>query len=496
MLGMFLAAIDQAIVATALPTIGGELGGIGNLSWVVTAYLLTATAATPVFGKLGDLYGRRVMFQIAIVTFVVGSAFCATATTLWALVAYRGLQGVGAGGLMSLTWAIVGDVVPPRERGRYQGYLSAVFATASVAGPLLGGLFVDHLSWRWVFTINIPFGILALVVTTISLRVPFTPRKHRIDIGGALLLVAAVTCALLVAVWGGEEYAWISAPILVLALAWAVLGSLFVAQERRAAEPILPLRLFRDKTFVLAVAISTVVGIAIFGLVVYMPLYFQVVRGSSPTVSGLLTAPLLIGIFVLSLISGRVITRLGRYRVFPIIGTLCMAIGLATLSVSVVGGSSLSISVSLALIGGGLGLSMHVMMLAAQNAVDRRDLGATSSAVACCRSLGSVFGVAYFSAILNARVALYLADLESVPGAGDAIDAALHGNPKDVQALSEDAREGIVDVFAHAYQTTLRWCIPVAVVAVVLALRMRDVPLRDTLDDELALDPALSAPAL
>jgi MFS family permease len=227
-----------------------------------------------------------------------------------------------------------------------------------------------------------------------------------------------------------------------------------------------------------------------------MPLYFQVVRGASPTVSGLLTAPLLIGIFVLSLISGRVITRHGRYRVFPIIGTLCMAIGLSTLSVYVVGGSRLSISVSLALIGGGLGLSMHVMMLAAQNAVDRRDLGATSSAVACCRSLGSVFGVAYFSAILNARVASYLSDIESVPGASEAIDAALHGNPDDVQSLSDAAREGIVDVFARAYQTTLRWCVPIAVVGVVLAFRMRDVPLRETLDDELALDPAVASPAL
>ncbi len=396
---------------------------------------------------------------------------------MWALVAYRGLQGIGAGGLMSLTWAIVGDVVPPRERGRYQGYLSAVFATASVAGPLLGGLFVDHLSWRWVFTINIPFGILALVVTTISLRVPFTPRKHRIDIGGALLLVAAVTCALLVAVWGGEEYAWISAPILVLALAWAVLGSLFVAQERRAAEPILPLRLFGDRTFVLAVAISTVVGIAIFGLVVYMPLYFQVVRGASPTVSGLLD-PALAHRHLRSFAhlrtsdhAARSVSRLSDRGDFVHGGRTGHAVGL--------GGRRLSVrDLGVArVIGGGLGLSMHVMMLAAQNAVDRRDLGATSSAVVCCRSLGSVFGVAYFSAFLNARVALYLSDLESVPGAAEAIDAALHGNPKDVQALSDDAREGIVEAFAHAYQTTLRWCVPIAVVAVILALRMRDVPL-------------------
>ena len=216
MLGLLLASLDQAIVATALPTIGGELGGIGHLSWVVTAYLLTATAATPIFGKLSDLYGRRPTFQVAIVIFIVGSALSATASSLWALVAFRAVQGVGAGGLLSLAWAIVGDVVPPRERGRYQGYLSAVFATASVAGPLLGGLFVDHLSWRWVFTINIPFGIVAFVVTTVSLKVPFVPTRHKVDLLGALLLVSAVTCALLVAVWGGEEYPWTSAPILLL----------------------------------------------------------------------------------------------------------------------------------------------------------------------------------------------------------------------------------------------------------------------------------------
>ena len=488
MLGLLLASLDQAIVATALPTIGGELGGIGHLSWVVTAYLLTATAATPIFGKLSDLYGRRPTFQVAIVIFIVGSALCATASSLWALVAFRAVQGVGAGGLLSLAWAIVGDVVPPRERGRYQGYLSAVFATASVAGPLLGGLFVDHLSWRWVFTINIPFGIVAFVVTTVSLKVPFVPTRHKIDLLGALLLVSAVTCALLVAVWGGEEYPWTSAPILLLAIAWAVLGVLFIAQERRAPEPLLPLRLFRDETFVLAVSISVIVGIAVFGLVVYMPLYFQVVRGSSPTVSGLLTAPLLLGIFVLSLISGRIITRWGRYRAFPIAGTVCMALGLATLSFAVVGHQSIAVPISLALVGAGLGMSMHVMMLAAQNAVSKRDLGVTSSAVSCCRSLGSVFGVAYFSAVLNARILDYLDELQRVPGAGDAIDAALHGQPADLDGLPPAARDGVVDVFAHAYQTTLRWCVPIAAVAVVLALRLRDVPLRDSLDEDVGLE--------
>ncbi len=253
-------------------------------------------------------------------------------------------------------------------------------------------------------------------------------------------------------------------------------------------EPLLPLRLFRDKTFVLAVSISVVVGIAVFGLVVYMPLYFQVVRGSSPTVSGLLTAPLLLGIFVFSLVSGRIITKWGRYRAFPIAGTVCMALGLATLSFAVVGDQSIAVPISLALVGAGLGMSMHVMMLAAQNAVSKRDLGVTSSAVSCCRSLGSVFGVAYFSAVLNARILDYLDELQQVPGAGDAIDAALHGQPADLDGLPPAARDGVVDVFAHAYQTTLRWCVPIAAVAVVLALRLRDVPLRDSLDEDVGLE--------
>ena len=282
----------------------------------------------------------------------------------------------------------------------------------------------------------------------------------------------------------------------MLAIAWAALGALFIAQERRAPEPLLPLRLFRDRTFVLAVSISVIVSVGVFGLVVYMPLYFQVVRGSSPTVSGLLTAPLLLGIFVLSLISGRIITRWGRYRIFPIIGTVCMAVGLAMLSVAVLGDESIAVPISLALVGAGLGMSMHVLMLAAQNAVEKRDLGVTSSAVSCCRSLGSVFGVAYFSAVLNARIIDYFDELQRVPGASDAIDAALHGQPADLAGLPPAAHDGVIDVFARAYQTTLRWCVPVALVAVVLALRLRDQPLRESLDEELGIEAGAAAAIL
>jgi EmrB/QacA subfamily drug resistance transporter len=332
MLGMLLAALDQTIVATALPTIVSELGGINHLSWVVTAYLLASTSSTPLYGKISDLYGRKGVFQAAIVIFLIGSALSGLAQNMGELIAFRALQGLGAGGLMALAMAIIGDIVSPRERGRYQAYMGAVFAFASVAGPLLGGFFVDHLSWRWVFYINLPVGAVALVVTSVVLDLPFHRGRRAIDFLGAGLLVGSVTSILLVTVWGGDQYAWTSPEIIGLTVAGLVLLGLFLARERRAPEPVLPLELFRDEVFSVGSALLFIQGLVMFGAIVFLPLYFQVVKGASATMSRLLLVPLMARVLTSSIGSGRLISRSGRYKLFPIVGTALCTIGMLLFS--------------------------------------------------------------------------------------------------------------------------------------------------------------------
>ena len=478
MLGMFLASLDQTIVATALPTIVGDLGGLDHLSWVVTAYMLTSTASTPLYGKISDLLGRKQVFQSAIAIFLVGSVLSGFAQSMPQLVAARAVQGVGAGGLLALSMAIIGDLVSPRERGRYQGYMGSVFALTSVGGPLLGGFFVDHLTWRWVFFVNLPIGILAMVVTAVVLDLPFQRQPHRIDYGGAALLVAAVTCILLVTVWGGAQYAWTSPTIVGLAAAGAVLLAVFVRHETRTAEPILPPRMFRDGVVRVASVSMFFVALGLFGAIVFVPLYLQIVQGASPTTSGLLMTPMMGGVLLMSVVTGRLITRTGRYRHFPIIGTAVMVVGAWLLSRMDVGTGWVGSSVAMLVMGIGVGMTMQVLILAVQNSVDHRDLGAATSAVSFFRSMGAAFGVALFGSILNARIGHHLPGTDS-----------LKGTPETILGLPDDVRLRVVDGFAASLQDVFLWAVPVIVVAFLVTLRLRDQPLRDTVGTEpVALD--------
>jgi len=503
MLGMLLAALDQTIVATALPTIVGELGGLSHLSWVVTAYLLTATASTPLYGKISDLYGRKIVFQAAIVIFLAGSILAGLSQNMAELIAFRGIQGLGAGGLMVMALAIIGDVVSARERGRYQGYMGAVFAVASVAGPLLGGFFVDNLSWRWVFYINMPIGIVALVVTSSVLRLPFVRRPHKIDVLGSTLLVMAVTSVLLVTVWGGSEYEWAS-PVIIGLIALAVVATaLFIVQERRAEEPVLPLGLFRNSVFRVTSAAGFIIGLTMFGAIVFLPLFLQVVNGVSPTRSGLLLLPLMAGLLVASIGSGRAIVRIGRYRPFPIAGTMVVTIGLYLFTRLDQNTSRLTASLYMVVVGVGIGLVMQVLVLAVQNAVEHRDLGTATSSAAFFRSMGGAFGVAIFGAIFTNRLTAELARL--IPGIGTGSvsfdPASLQGSPEQIANLPPPIHDGVIEAFSNAIHGVFVWALPFAVVAIVLSLMLKEIPLREhahvgweeaEIEAGLALEPAVA----
>jgi EmrB/QacA subfamily drug resistance transporter len=480
MLGMLLAALDQTVVSTALPTIVGELGGLNHLSWVVTAYLLTSTASVPLYGKISDLYGRKIVFQFAIVMFLLGSVVSGASQNMLMLIIARGVQGIGGGGLMSLSMIIIADIVSPRDRGRYQGYTGAVFATSSVAGPLLGGFFTDSLSWRWIFYINIPLGLLALVVTSSVLNLPFVRRQHKVDYFGATLLVAGVSALLLVTVWGGNEYPWGSSTITGLAALGGFLMIAFVFQERRAAEPILPLRLFRNSVVSLASAISILVGLSMFGVTVFLPLYFQIVTGASATKSGLLMIPMVVGLMLTSISSGRIISHTGKYRMFPIAGSLVTTVGLLLMSRLDVGTTRLESSAYMFVLGCGLGMMMQTLILAVQNVVPHADMGAATSGVTFFRSMGGAFGVAAFGSILNNRLDYYVP--RHVPPAvlqalGSPSGDALGRSRRVIEALPELARVGVIQSFADSLQVVFMAAVPLAVVAFLLTWFLKEVPL-------------------
>jgi EmrB/QacA subfamily drug resistance transporter len=482
MLGMLLAALDQTIVATALPTIVGDLGGLNHLSWVVTAYLLTSTAVTPLWGKLSDLYGRRGTFQAAIVIFLAGSMLSGLSQNMAELIAFRAIQGLGGGGLMALAMAIVGDLVAPRERGRYQGYFGAVFALASVSGPLLGGYLTDQLSWRWIFYVNLPLGIAALIVTSVVLRIPFRRLQRRIDYLGSVLLIAAVSCVVTATTWGGTTFPWGSVQIVGLAVAAVALLVVFVAWEARASEPILPLHLFRNPIFTVAGAITGLLGLALFGAVVYLPEYLQVVRGASAISSGLQLMPLTLGIVVASAGCGQLVSRTGRYKIFPIVGAALLTVGFWLLSHIQVGTSTAVLSGWMLVVGLGIGCIMQVAVLAVQNAVAYQDLGTATSAVVFFRLLGGSLGTALFGAVLLNRLQHNLAVLLPV-GAGRRapVDlSSLQGAPQQLRALPGPVLHALLEAFARSYQVVYQWAIPFAVATLVLALLLREAPLRTT----------------
>lgn len=483
MAAMLLAALDQSIVSTALPTIANDLHGLSKLSWVATAYLLTSAVVTPLYGKISDLFGRKKIFLGAIVIFLVGSALCGLSQNMDQLIFFRGLQGLGGGGLMALALAIVGDIIPPRQRGRYQGYFGAVFAVSSVAGPLLGGLFTDYLNWRWIFYINIPIGIGAMAMIWLRLHLPVRRTEHRIDFLGAALLAAGSICLLLATVWGGNEYAWGSRQIIGLLGSSVVLLAGFVGWERKAAEPIVPMRLFGNDIFRTSTIMSLLVGLVMFASLIYLPEYQQLVHGYSATKSGLMMLPLVFGLLIAMIASGRIISKTGRYRWFPIGGTLVSAAGLWLFTHVSVTTNQLMLSSWMLVLGVGIGSFMQVMTLAVQNSVERKDLGTATSVVTFFRSMGSSFGTALFGAVLTARLTVYLRELLPHDLASRITGNNLQAGHTQLKAMDPRVVHAILESFVRAFHDVFLLAIPFALATFVASLFLRETPLRESTKD-------------
>jgi EmrB/QacA subfamily drug resistance transporter len=493
MMVLLLAALDSTIVATALPTIVGDLGGLERIAWVTSAFLLAQTAVTPLYGKLGDQLGRKRVLQSAIVLFLAGSALCGLSESMTELIAFRAVQGLGAGGLIVLVQASVGDIVPPRERGRYQGLFGAVFGFAAVAGPLLGGVLVDNLSWRWIFYVNLPIGLLALAVISATLPQAQRTRRPAIDYLGAGVLASALSALVLVASLGGTTWPWGSAQVVLVALAGVALLVAFAFVERHAREPVLPLSLLHDEVFRVSTLLSLIVGFALFGTITFLPLFFQTVFHSSPTSAGLRLIPLMGGLVTASIISGRRIAATGRYRRFPIAGTLLMTAGMLLLSRIGLGTSSLAIDGSLVVLGLGLGLTMQVLVLAVQNAVDYEMLGAATSGVTLARGIGGSFGAAVFGTIFTTRLRSQLSGVLHGPLAAQVAGGGrLTGT--QVASLPGPARVAYESAYVNALHPVFITAGVIAAVGFVLSLRLRERPLRSTAATSTGLDDSLAAP--
>jgi EmrB/QacA subfamily drug resistance transporter len=475
LLVLLLASLDQTIVSTALPTIVGDLGGISKLSWVVTAYLLASTVAGPVYGKLGDQYGRKVVLQSAIVIFLIGSALCGISQNMTELIVFRGIQGLGGGGLFVLTIATVGDIIAPRDRGRYQGFFGAVFGVSTVIGPLLGGFFVDNLSWRWIFYVNLPIGLIALAVIAVVFQAPQDHVPHRIDYLGAALLAGGLSSIVLYASLGGTTYSWGSPWMISLILAGFLMLGAFVFVEGRAAEPILPLEIFRNRVFTITSAIGFIIGLALFGAVTYLPLYLQDVKGHSPTTSGLLITPMMAGLLITSIGSGQLISRFGRYKPFPIAGTAITAVGLLLLSRLQVGTSTIVTGAYMLVLGLGLGLVIQVLVVAAQNAVDYRYLGVVSAGSTLFRQIGGSIGVAIFGAIFANRLAV---NLSTTFPAGTRLPAS--PNPAALKQLPPAAHAAYAAAITDALHPVFLTAAGAAAVAFLLTWFLPEVTLRTT----------------
>lgn len=479
MTGMFLAALDQSIVSTALPRITSDLHGLDKLSWVVTAYLLSSTAATPLWGKISDLYGRRLIFQAAIITFLVGSALCGFSRNIEQLIAFRAIQGIGGGGLMALAFATIGDVIPPRERGRYMGYMGAVFGTSSVLGPVLGGWLAGGPGWEWIFWLNVPIGMVALVVTSYALKLPHTRREHVIDWWGAAVLVGSVSSLLLYVSWAGPDNGWFSGGAIGL-LAGAIVGTaVFILIELRATEPIIPMELFRDSIFRTTNAMAVVVGLAMFGAIIFVPLYLQIVMGMSPTKSGLGMLPMVAGLFSTSIPSGNWVTKSGRYRPLPIASTIVVFGALIILSTLTANSAYWQVGVGMYVLGAGLGLTMQLLTVIVQNSVGPRHMGIATSTITFFRTLGGTFGAALFGAILNTRLAAHLAD--SLGGTAGSANV----DTNDVSAihrLPEPLQSKVIEAFANSLHDVFLSALPIIAIAFVISLFIKEIPLRTRAD--------------
>jgi len=480
MLGMALAALDQTIVSTALPTIAGDLHGLNHLSWVVTAYLLATCISTPLWGKLGDLYGRKSLYQLAILIFLSGSVLSGLSQSMIQLIACRAIQGIGAGGLMVGSQAIMGDVVPARQRGRYMGYFGVVFGVTNVAGPLLGGLFTEHLSWRWIFYINLPVGVLALFVVATVLHIPVNRVPHKIDWAGSALLAAGVTSIILLTTWAGSQYAWGSAVIMGLGLGALAMIGIFCWVETRASEPIIPLWLFKNRTFSATSAVGFIIGFTMFGAIIYLPLYLQIVHGASPTLSGLELLPMIGGMLLTFILSGRLVTRTGRYKAFPVAGTGVLAVGLLLLTQLGSHTAYWEVAVFMFVTGLGIGLVMQVLVVAVQNAVPYSQLGVATATSNFFRTIGGAFGVALLGAVFanrllsELRVGATATKLKLISGSN------LTANPSQIDHLPPAQHALVVNAFTHSVGAAFLVAVPIAVLGFLLSWLIKEIPLRTT----------------